>query len=131
MYVKLLHCWRSLFAHASCTTNCLCNLIKERFTLEFISESGCKGNHFLYLLPNFIKTFFEVFSRKVFKKVLLEGFLQQTVRRVFSTLSFLPRFLFQYVNSYACFPVEAGAKVRSLYVHSKSFYLFFTFFSSI
>jgi len=72
MYVKLLHCWRSLFVHASCTTNCLCNLIKERFTLEFfISESGCKGNHFLYLLPNFIKTFFEVFFRKVFVGKLL------------------------------------------------------------
>ena len=56
---------------------------------------------------------------------MLEGFLQQTVRRVFLAQSFLPRFLFQYVSSYACFPVEAGAKVLSLYVPSKSFYLFF------
>ena len=65
-------------------------LSKNDSRSNFISESGCKGNHFLYLLPNFIKTFFEVFFRKFLRRYLLEGFLQQAVRRIISTQSFYP-----------------------------------------
>ena len=65
-------------------------LSKNDSRSNFISESGCKGNQFLYLLPNFSKTFLKFFSRKVFKKVLLIGFLQQTVRWVILAQSFYP-----------------------------------------
>jgi len=78
--------------------------------------------YFLILLKLFLK----FFSRKVFVGKLLTASCKEN--HLNSII--LPRFLFQYVISYACFPVEAGAKVLSLCLPSKSFYLFFCGFHS-
>ena len=121
------HILRFHSVHASCTTNCLCNLIKERFTLEFLySKAVAKVITFYTYFLILLKLFLRFFSRKVFVGRLLTASCKEN----HLNLIILPRFLFQYVISYACFPVEAGAKVLSLYVPSKSFYLFFCGFHS-
>jgi len=60
------HILRFHSVHASCTTNCLCNLIKERFTLEFLYPKAVAKvitfyTYFLILVKLFLKFFF---SRK-------------------------------------------------------------------
>jgi hypothetical protein len=121
------HILRFHSVHASCTTNCLCNLIKERFTLEFISESGCKGNHFLYLLPNFIKTFFEVFfSRKVFVGRLLTANCKESL---LGSIIFTP-FPLSICHFLRLLPCGSGCK-STLFIRSLQIFLPLFFWISL
>ena len=126
MYVKLLHCWRSLFVHASCTTNCLCNLIKERFTLEFLYPKAVAKvitfyTYFLILL----KLFSKFFSRKVFVGRLLTANCKESL---LGSIIFTP-FPLSICQLLRLLPCGSGCKstlfIRTLQIFLPLFYIFF------
>ena len=126
MYVKLLHCWRSLFAHASCTTNCLCNLIKERFTLEFLyPKAVAKVITFYTYFLILVKLFLKFFSRKVFVGRLLTANCKESL---LGSIIFTP-FPLSICQLLRLLPCGSGCKstlfIRTLQIFLPLFYIFF------